>query len=408
LGEPILFYTHEPSGELFRRRWRLFVAEGPDRPRSVEVLDAPAIIGAAPASTLVLTDDTVSRYHAELDIFAEGLRVRDLDSTNGTFLVGEDRIQEGFVENGGTFRVGRTTIRLVAVDEPAASEIETDPRGVPLGEPEVLGGLIAKDPASRELFRQIRRVARSISPVLLEGPIGAGKGALARLIHDLSPRKDQPFRTLAAAIAPEASLGRLLFGTPEEAGLFEQANPGTLYIEDVDRLPPGLQDKLRRAIERGEIVREGEEKSRRVDVRLLSATAGGTAGLDPELGRRIATVRLKVLGLGARREDLPLLAEVFLRRGGREHLRLGAKTIALLHTQRWPRNLKDLEAVIGRMRTFGNASAPTSFEGMLRGAFLAELLQDHGGHVGKAARALEVSERTLHAELKRADVDLGL
>lgn len=406
VAEPTLYFTDPETQELLRRRWSLQVVDGPDRGKLAELRDAPALIGAAPAASLVLLDDTVSRYHAELDALAHGLRVRDLDSTNGTFLVGEDRIRVGLVPNGQLFRVGQTVIRAIARDEVAASEVETDPHLTPPGEVEVLGGLSAVAASSKALFRLIRRIAPSSSPVLLEGPIGSGKGALAHLIHERSGRAG-PLRTLAAAIAPPTSLDRILFGREQEAGLLEQAAGGTLYLEDVELLPEPIAARLTRALRLGEVERDGDPKPRRVDLVLVTATTKGADQLDPGLLAEVGAIRLHVAGLEERRADLPYLFEALLERHCRARIHLGAAARVLLDAQRFPRNLKDLELLVGRILTFTHPPNQPA-EAQLWSAFLAGVVEQHQGHLGRAARSLGVPERTLLLALKAGRVDLGL
>ncbi|MBK6684023.1 MAG: sigma 54-interacting transcriptional regulator [Deltaproteobacteria bacterium] len=406
MAEPILYFTDPVTQELLRRRWSLQVIDGPDRGKTAELRDAPALIGAAPSASLVLSDDTVSRYHAELDPLAHGLRVRDLDSTNGSFLVGEDRIRAGFVSNGEIFRVGQTVVRAVARDEAAASEIETDPHLTPPGEVEILGGLSAVATRSKALFRLIRRIAPSSSPVLLEGPIGSGKGALAHLIHELSGRTG-PLRTLAAGIAPPTSLGRILFGREQEAGLLELAAAGTLYLEDVELLPEPVAARLTRALRQGEVEREGDPKVRRIDVVLVTATTKPLAHLDPGLLGEVGAIRLSVAGLDERRADLPYLFDALLTRHCRAPIRVGTGVRAFLEAQRFPRNLKDLELLVGRVLTFPHPpNNPQELE--LWSALLAGVVEQHQGHLGRAAQSLGVSERTLLLALKNGGVDLGL
>lgn len=406
VAEPLLYLSEPNTQELLRRRWSLQVVDGPDRGKVAELRDAPALIGAAPAATLVLSDDTVSRYHAELDPLAHGLRVRDLDSTNGTFLVGEDRIRVGVVPANQLFRVGQTVIRAQAKDETAASEIETDPHLTPPGEVEVLGGLRAVASNSKALFRLIRRIAPSTSPVLLEGPIGSGKGALAHLIHERSGRTG-PLRTLAAAIAPPTSLGRILFGRDQEAGLLEQAAGGTLYLEDVELLPEPIAARLTQALRLGEVEREGDPKPRRIDAVLVTATTKPLGQLDPGLLAEVGAIRLSVAGLEERRADLPYLFEALLERHCRAPILLGREGRAHLDALRFPRNLKDLELLVGRILTFTHPpSSPPESE--LWSAFLAGVIEQHQGHLGRAARSLGVSERTLLMALKAGRVDLGL
>lgn len=391
--------------------WRLFVVDGGDRGTTADVDDTPALVGAAPASTLVLTDDTVSRYHAEIDVFAEGLRIRDLDSTNGTFLEGDDRIRDAFVENGGTFRVGRTTVRLIAIDEPAASEIETDPRGVPPGAIEHFGQLVGVTPAGRELFRIVRKVAPSSSAVLLEGEDATGRGMLAEQLHALSPRQEHPLVRVDLETVPAEEVSRALFGEagePPTLGLIERANHGTLFVENVERLPTELQPRLRQVIERGELTRNGADRSRRVDVRVLSSCRRNLAdapGFDATLRRRISVVRLEVPPLRERPEDAAAIVEHVVRKAGRADSTLGSRVRDLLKTQRYDSNADDAKRFAEVLLQPGG-SRREGFDGVLVEAYLTDAMETHRGDVAAAARTIGLEKAALFRLLATYDVDL--
>lgn len=418
---PLLLYTHHETGELFSRRWRLFVVEGADRGTSTDIVDTPALIGAAPASALVLGDDTVSRYHAEIDVFAEGLRVRDLDSTNGTFLgqapasgVNDDeRIRDAFVENGSVFRVGRTAIRLIAIDEPAASEIETDPHGAPPGATEHFGGLVGVAASTRELFRVVRKVAPSSSAVLLEGEVGTGKALLAEQIHARSPRAESPFVAVDLSTLSDDAMSNALFGLavddePPRLGLFERANHGTLFIEHVDLLPAALQQRIRDVMERGELRRNGDRRTRRIDVRCISSSEvrlENRSDFDRGLYRRLAVVRLKVPPLRARLDDAPAIVAHILGRSGRGDVKLGSRTRGLLDTQRYPLNTRDAERFAELLET-PSREVRSGFDGVLVKAHLDDVLEAHRGHVGRAAERLGFSTPALFRMLHVYRVDL--
>lgn len=392
---PLLLYSRPDTRELMRRRWRLVVVDGDDRGITAELEETPALIGAAPAAALMLTDDTVSRYHAELDVFADGIRIRDLDSTNGTFLEGENRVREGFVENGGTFRVGRTTVRALAVDEPASSEIPTDPA---LHSPEgvvEIGGALAASPLSIGLVDDLRRVAASSSPVLFRGERGAGKSTLARVLHTLSNRARAPFITVNA--------GEM--GWEDHHRLFVKAHRGSLFIEDVDQLSPEVQVILRTAVERGEVRPPGDDKMLRVDVRLLSATTidlRKKPDFDPVLLRRLAVVELSIAPLRERVDDAAAIAQSRLDAFG---LRVGPKLHGLLARHGWPGNIDELEAALDDPL---NTAPPAGIPHALQGALLDDAVSSMEGDVSALAKKLALSTRTLFGRLAEHDVDLDL
>jgi len=414
-GEPFLF-TDPRTGELRRRFWRLVVEDGADAGKTADIEQSPALVGAAPAAALVLTDDTVSRYHLEIDAFAEGVRVRDLDSTNGTF-VGTTRIRDAFLEPTDVFRVGRTVVRVESSDEPAAPEIETDPAGIPLGGVERLGNAVAMSTAGRALFEDIRKVARSSSRVLFEGEAGVGKAAAARLLHDLSPRKAQPFITLSLPVGLDSEAAdRLLFGTAEDGappGACERTGSGTLFIEAVDRLPFATQRRLLRVVESGEVQRHGDPRRRRMDARIISSSTSPTsmgAGLDPKLLRRLGVVRLAIPPLRARKEDIVPIAIELLRRRGVAPGVLGPRLRARLLADGWPENVDQLElgllALPEPSRWIGAPPAPPGLEAELRRALVEDQILSTEGSVTRAALALGVEVKVLFRYLARERIDL--
>ncbi len=408
---PLLLFTHPESGELLRRRWRLMVVDGPDRPKTIDINESPTLVGAAPAAGLVLTDDTVSRYHTELEIFADGLRLRDLDSTNGTFLEADTPVRTAFLENGANFRVGRTTIRIIGHEESTASEIETDPRGTAPGQVERCGPLLGVAASTREIFRQVRRASPSRSAILLYGPPGVGKKSLARRIHELSPRRLRPFVTCAAGPSGAQLFGLVgKSGETLQVGLFDLAEGGTLFLEDVDKLSEPLQTQLLAVLERGEVSRQGEDRPRKLDVRLVSTTTKDPARLahfDKRLARRLSVVKLSIPGFSERREDIVPLARHLLQERGRD-LALGPRTTRLLEDADYPDNVRALARYLDRL-TQPSRLGPRSnhFDEKLRGAFLDELLQSLEGNVSAAARRLAIPQPRLFAELDHHRIELG-
>lgn len=393
---PLLLYTNPDTFDLYRRRWRLVVVDGDDRGAEAELEESPALVGAAPAASLVLSDDTVSRYHAEVDVFADGLRIRDLDSTNGTFVGGDDRVREGFVENGGTFRVGRTTIRLIAVDEPATSEIPTDPRfQAPDGILEIGHALFAS-PLMRALIDNVRRVAASASSVLLRGEPGTGRAALARIVHDMSPRRRAAFVSVHAGALDRQSHAQLLFGRHDAPGLFSKAHRGTLFIEDVDLLHPEVQAAVLHTIRRGEVRPvTGDDKVARVDVRILSSTSVALRerkDFDRALFRRLAVVELVVPPLRDRFDDVLAVVERKLSPAG---LSVGPKTRDFLMGERWMTNLDELHDLL---------SAPLS--GALEGPLLDDAVRASRGDVSAVADRIGTTSRALFGRLHAHAVDL--
>ena len=225
-------------------------------------------------------------------------------------------------------------------------------------------GLVGQAPAFRRVLELAQRVAGSDVTVMLRGESGTGKERVARMLHGLSARQRGPFVPLNCAAVPETLLEAELFGIERgvatgvsaRPGKFELANGGTLFLDEVGDLTPSLQAKLLRVVQDREVERVGGRQVVRVDVRLLTATnrdleAMMSAGeFRSDLYYRLHVVELTLPPLRQRREDIPLLAQHFLRlhakRLGRERLTLARPALELLLQHSFPGNVRELENVL--------------------------------------------------------------
>ena len=371
-----------------RRRWTLSVESGPDEGRRAPIETTPSLIGAAPASILPLSDDTVSRYHAELDVLAAGIRIRDLRSTNGTFL--EDRagpVSGGFLWPGGRFRLGESWLRVEAHDEPITLEADG---------PMPLGGLVCQSPKMQDVFLRARQLAAGGANVLLIGPAGSGRAAVARQMARLSGRSDKPLFTIDAG--PEAY--RQLFDA--DGSLLLRADKGTLLLRNVDRMSSSLQISLRDALERG----GPPPHTQRVDVRVL-ATCESDQTLDAGLLRHLTTAQLRIPSLSDRREEVIPLAEHFLNGAGWRGLRIGPRTRARLAEVDWSDEVAGLSRLVQRL-PLAPDTADDALPSLpdLRTAFLSDLLHRHAGDVSAASVDLAVPTAQLFRTLHVCAVDI--
>ena len=300
-------------------------------------------------------------------------------------------------------------------------------------------GLVAESGAMRQALTLVARVAEHNTTVLITGESGTGKEVIARAIHRASPRSARAFVGINCAAIPEALLESELFGhvrgaftgaTADKTGLFEAANGGTLLLDEIGELPVGLQAKLLRVLQEGEIRRVGDQKTRTVDVRVLAATARDleaevrTGRFREDLFYRLNVIAIELLPLRERREDIGPLARHFAarlaQRWGRP-LSLSDDAIAWLKEQEWPGNVRELENAIERAavlsnkellepadfshapRTTDHAPAGTlndAVEAAERAAIAAALAAVHGNR-REAARTLGVSLRTLFYKIER-------
>jgi two-component system NtrC family response regulator len=228
--------------------------------------------------------------------------------------------------------------------------------------------LIGSAPPMKALFDTMQLAAPTASTVMIVGETGTGKELVARAIHYNSPRKEGSFVTVNCGAIPETLIESELFGhrkgaftgaNSDRKGKFEAADGGTLFLDEVGEIPLGLQPKILRVLQSGEVDRIGAEQPARVDVRILAATHRDLEKMIEEgafredLYYRLAVVPLKVPPLRDRREDIPLLAEHLLRKmidkTGRQGLRLPPELFALFDRYAWPGNVRELENTIERM-----------------------------------------------------------
>jgi sigma-54 dependent transcriptional regulator, acetoin dehydrogenase operon transcriptional activator AcoR len=297
--------------------------------------------------------------------------------------------------------------------------------------------LLGRSKAMQLVYQQIRDVARVDSTVLIEGETGTGKELVARAIHSSSHRKDKPFVAVNCAGLTESLLSSQLFGHKRGAftgaiedhqGLFEAASGGTLLLDEIGDVPITVQNQLLRVLQEREIIRLGESRPRKIDVRVLAAThrslteevAKGSFRSD--LFYRIRVARISLPSLRARREDIPLLAASFLAQfsaaSGTRVTELSRDALRLLAGYNWPGNVRELRSAIefAVIRCAGaviqpedlppEILQPADFEGSIPGDPLADekerflqALERSRGNRALAARLLGISRATLYRRL---------
>jgi DNA-binding NtrC family response regulator len=232
-----------------------------------------------------------------------------------------------------------------------------------------LDGIIGKTPTMLHLFDLLRTVAATSSTVLITGETGTGKELAARAIHDASPRRSQRFVALNCSAIPETLLEAELFGHVRGAftgavanrqGRMEQANRGTLFLDEVGTMSPALQAKLLRVLQSREFERVGDSQTIKVDVRVVAATNSNLKKMvadgqfREDLYYRLNVIPVHIPALRDRRADIPLLAQHFLDRFAREavptrgRVTLAQETLQALMAFDWPGNVRQLENVVER------------------------------------------------------------
>jgi len=336
------------------RRCRIEVLTGPDA-GLIRDVEAPVIrIGARRGNDVQLSDSKVSGLHCEIRLDDRGYRLRDLDSTNGTY-VSSLRINDVYIVAGSQIALGGTRLKF----DPLGESVEIE-----LADTDRYGSMIGRSVKMRELFARLEKLARTDTTVLVTGETGAGKELVAEALHDNSPREKGPFVVLDCGSIPPNLIESELFGhergaftgaTGSYAGAFERANGGTVFLDEIGELPLNMQPKLLRVLERKEVRRVGGAKTIEVDVRIVAAT-NRDLGVEVNRGRfredlyyRLAVARVHVPPLRDRKDDLPLLIDhILATTPGGESAQIAQETIDLMMKHDWPGNVRELRNVIER------------------------------------------------------------
>jgi two-component system response regulator AtoC len=308
--------------------------------------------------------------------------------------------------------------------------------------------IVAASPGMIEVLELIERAAEYKATVLLTGESGTGKEVLARAIHAQSPRRAEAFVAVNCGAIPETLLESELFGHARGAftgadrarrGLFVEADGGTLFLDEVGEMPQALQVKLLRVLQEEEVRPLGESKSRRVDVRVIAATAReleaevAEGRFREDLFYRLNVLRVVVPPLRERREDIPLLVDHFLAQArdtlGKPVRGISDDALARLVSYRWPGNVRELENVIERAvilardEQLGVRELPANVVAQdggiaesagdlsLRRArraaeteMIRRALRETDGNRTRAARLLGISHRALLYKLKEYEI----
>lgn len=341
-------------------RFRIHVLSGPDVGIEKVSDNAEFFVGLAPGNQLMLTDRAISRHHCSIRATNEGFLLRDLGSRNGTML-GGFRIAAAYLDSGCHIAIGQSILEFTTLSDPIVE---------PLAERSRHGRLLGESAAMRHIFALLPRVAMSDSTILIEGETGTGKGLLAELIHEKSPRANGPFIVIDCGSIPPSLIEAELFGYVKGAftgaqtsrpGAFEAAAGGTVFLDEVGELPLDMQPKLLRALEERVVRRIGSLEPVRLDVRILAATNRdlryevnrGTFRAD--LFYRLNTVRIRLPSLRERREDIPVLVQHFHQQFARDvDPPLSADLVASFVEQDWPGNVRELRSAVERAVLMGD------------------------------------------------------
>lgn len=300
--------------------------------------------------------------------------------------------------------------------------------------------IIGKSKYIEEIKYFIKIAAVSDNPVLIEGETGTGKELVARAIHSESSRRKGPYITHNCACIQPTLMESEFFGykrgaftgaTRDKEGLFEAAHKGTLFLDEICDLEPSIQPKFLRVLENGEVYRLGTTTPRKVDVRLITASSKNlkeeirTKRFREELYFRLKVHKIYLPPLRDRREDIPLLAECFLKKHKKKKNIKGftKKAIEFLVNREWPGNVRELETTIQRaidftsegkfitlkelsepvgegMKAFKIKSLRTMREEWEKG-IIYEVLIQHNWSVDRTAKVLKIDSATLYRKIRR-------
>ena len=337
-----------------RRGGTFLVIKGPDRGEQVALSDEPVTFGSAPNCDLVLSDKTVSRRHAMALLEGEEVVVRDLGSTNGTFIQGS-RFKEIAVSFGAEIKVGRTVIKFLPEEEAVEpDEAETD----------TFGQLVGRDVKMRRLFALLGDISPNDATVLIEGETGTGKELIAEEIHNHSRRAKGPFVVVDCGAIPRELIESALFGHlkgsftgahADRKGAFAEAHGGTIFLDEIGELPIDMQPALLRALDKRSVRKVGANTYDKVDVRVIAATNRdlreevAKKAFREDLYYRLAVIRVNLPPLRERGQDITILIEYFVKSfsAGRP-VKVTPEDMQRLRAYSWPGNVRELRNVIER------------------------------------------------------------
>lgn len=433
------------------RKCQLVVVDGPNRGKKLTLNKNVTKLGKRENNDLILTDKTVSRNHAEIEYTSDSFLLRDLGSTNGTFLNGS-KVKEAYLSPGDLIKIGNSSLEFEAFDE----KIKIEP-----SDKEEFGLMVGKSRKMRQIFSILEKISPTHATVIIEGETGTGKDLVAQAIHENSQRKGKPFMVFdCSAVAPnliESELfghekGSFTGAVKSRRGAFEEANTGTLFLDEIGELTSELQPKLLRALEQREIKRVGGNIPVKIDVRVVCATNKNLRReieenrFREDLYYRLSVVKISLPPLRDRAEDIPAIVERFLtvgkfnkkEDGTLKVIRVEDDALKLLMRYQWPGNVRELSNVIERAVSFVDGDTITKshldfvFAEMAHGEertermkvdsdmpfkdakqqivedfereYLTELVERNNHNLSKASREAQIDRKHLRNLLKKYNI----
>jgi len=424
-------------------RFRLLVVDSPAGASAWESSGAACSIGSADGNDLQIADETVSGFHCEIRAAGDGVRIVDLGSLNGTVVDGV-HVKEAFLRNSSLIRLGASKLRF---------ELAEGGNRLLVSDRTSFGSLHGQSVPMRASFALMEKAAASDATVLLEGETGTGKGQAAEAIHRASGRAEKPFVVVDCGAIPANLLESELFGHEKGAftgaqtrrsGAFEEADGGTIFLDEIGELPLDLQPKLLRALENRHVRALGTSTYRPVDVRIIAATNRDLRGevnqgrFRADLFFRLSVVRIVMPPVRQRPEDMELLVRKLLRSLNASEASLARfcepEFVSGLSRSAWPGNVRELRNYLERCLVFeepmplgehetpgaGIAAAPAATAAIdpaipyaearqqaqeaFEAAYVRALLDAHDGRVAAAAQAAGIGRVYLYRLMRRHGV----
>ena len=420
------------------QQFRFTVTDGVNKGLSIVTEKACIIFGTSESADLVLTDETVSRFHCELKINDDHLLLSDLDSRNGTY-VNDVSIVNAYVESGHVMTIGRTRISVEELNDQVS---------VPVSHKQYFGKMLGTSSVMRSIFIMLERAAQTDTTVLLLGESGVGKDIAAESIHSESNRAQKDIVVVDCAALSSNLIESELFGHEKGAftnadqtriGAFEAAEGGTVFLDEIGELPLDLQPKLLRAIDKHEIQRVGSTKRISINTRIIAAT---NRDLRKEVNKghfrldlyyRLAVLEINIPPLRERPEDIVLLAKHFFNNTpiiNDEQI----KTIATedffktISEHYWDGNIRELHNYIERCAVMGgnvplshglseqetqdiaiDITQPLrvirdSWIKLIERRYVEQVLQHNNQNVTAAAKQAGIDRTSFYRLLKRCDL----
>ncbi len=347
---------------VFLRKCQLIVLNTSSKGKKLDLNQPVTHIGKKESNDLLLDEKTVSRNHVEIHQQENSYLLKDLESTNGTY-INDIRVKEAYLSPGDIIRVGTVRVEFIAFDE----KIQIEP-----SIKQEFGPLLGRSRRMRQIFSILEKISPTNATVLIEGETGTGKDVVARAIHQASPRKNKPFVVFdCSAVAPnliESELfghmkGSFTGAVATRKGAFEEANGGTIFLDEIGEMTLDLQPKLLRALEQREIKKVGANDSAPIDVRVVCAT---NKNLKKEVSEnrfredlyyRLSVVKINLPPMRERPDDIPFLIEKLLASskfnqmpdGQLKVTRVEDDALKMLGRYQWPGNVREMVNILERL-----------------------------------------------------------